>query len=34
MPVPLNAALVDEYREPVPRAAAMGDFDLIKLMGT
>jgi len=32
MPVPLTAALVDEYMEPILRAAAAGDFSLIKLM--
>ena len=32
MPVPLTASLVDEYMEPVLRAAASGDFSLIKLM--
>jgi alcohol dehydrogenase class IV len=32
MPVPLTAALVDEYMEPILRAASIGDFSLIKLM--
>jgi hypothetical protein len=32
MPVPLTAALVDEYMGPVLRAAATGDFSLIKTM--
>jgi alcohol dehydrogenase class IV len=32
MPVPLTASLVDEYMGPVLRAAASGDFSLIKLM--
>jgi alcohol dehydrogenase class IV len=30
MPVPLNADLVDEYMGPILRAAAIGDFALIK----
>ena len=30
MPVPLNSALVDEYMGPILRAAASGDFSLIK----
>ena len=30
MPVPLTAAMVDEYMEPVLRAAAAGDFSLIR----
>jgi len=30
MPVPLTAALVDEYMEPILRAAATGDFGLIR----
>jgi hypothetical protein len=32
MPVPLTAALVDEYMEPILRAAATGNFDLIRNM--
>lgn len=32
MPVPLNAALVDEYMGPILQAAAVGDFDLIMNM--
>jgi alcohol dehydrogenase class IV len=32
MPVPLTASLVDQYMEPILRAAASGDFSLIKLM--
>jgi len=32
MPVPLTAALVDEYMGPILRAAADGDFALIKTM--
>jgi alcohol dehydrogenase len=32
MPVPLTAALVDEYMGPILRAAATGDFSLIKTM--
>lgn len=30
MPVPMNASLVDEYMEPVLRAAVSGDMSLIK----
>jgi len=30
MPVPLTAAMIDEYMEPILRAAAEGDFSLIK----
>jgi len=32
MPVPLTAALVDEYMSPILRAAVVGDFSIIKLM--
>ncbi len=32
MPVPLTAALVDEYMGPILRAAVKGDFSLIKTM--
>jgi alcohol dehydrogenase len=32
MPVPMTAALVDEYMGPILRAGASGDFSLIKLM--
>ncbi|MDL2228617.1 iron-containing alcohol dehydrogenase [Treponema sp. OttesenSCG-928-L16] len=32
MPVPLTANLVDEYMEPILRAAVNGDFSLIKTM--
>jgi len=32
MPVPLTAALVDEYMKPILRAAATGNFDLIRNM--
>jgi alcohol dehydrogenase len=32
MPVPMTAALVDEYMGPILRAGAGGDFSLIKLM--
>ena len=32
MPVPLTASIVDEYMGPILRAAASGDFSLIKLM--
>jgi hypothetical protein len=32
MPVPLTAAKVDEYMGPILRAAAGGDFSLIKTM--
>jgi alcohol dehydrogenase len=32
MPVPLSAAAVDEYMGPIIRAAASGDFSLIKTM--
>ncbi|GHV67559.1 alcohol dehydrogenase [Spirochaetia bacterium] len=32
MPVPLNAAMVDEYMGPIIRAAVSGDFSLIKSM--
>jgi len=32
MPVPLTADLVDEYMEPILRAAATGNFDLIRNM--
>ncbi|MFA6844875.1 MAG: iron-containing alcohol dehydrogenase [Sphaerochaetaceae bacterium] len=32
MPVPLNASLVDEYMEPILRAAATGDLTIIKEM--
>ena len=32
MPVPLTAALVDTYMEPILRAAATGNFDLIRNM--
>jgi alcohol dehydrogenase len=34
MPVPLSAAVVDEYMGPVIRAAVHGDFSLIKTMGS
>ncbi|MDD3599371.1 MAG: iron-containing alcohol dehydrogenase, partial [Firmicutes bacterium] len=33
MPVPLTAALVEEYMRPILEAAATGDFGLIKNMG-
>jgi alcohol dehydrogenase len=33
MPVPLTAAMVDEYMEPILRAAASGDFSLIRNLG-
>jgi alcohol dehydrogenase len=33
MPIPLNASMVDEYMEPVIKAAVSGDFSLIKTMG-
>lgn len=33
MPVPLTADLVDAYMEPILRAAATGDFSLIRTMG-
>jgi alcohol dehydrogenase len=32
MPVPLTAALVDEYMGPILRAAVDGNFSLIKTM--
>jgi alcohol dehydrogenase len=32
MPVPLTSALVDEYMEPILRAAQSGDFSRIKSM--
>jgi len=32
MPVPLTAEMVDEYMEPILRAAYSGDFNLIKIM--
>jgi alcohol dehydrogenase len=32
MPVPLSAALVDEYMTPILEAAKTGDFNLIKNM--
>jgi alcohol dehydrogenase class IV len=34
MPVPLSAAKVDEYMGPIIRAAAGGDFSLIKQMAS